>query len=383
MADKPSQTRVADIARLMEEWAPAWTAEPWDRVGLMTGRPDARADRVWVALELTPGLLDQALAQGARMLLLHHPPLFKPLADLCSHRPLTARLLRAAAQDLALFAAHTNLDAAPGGVNDALAERLGLLETRPLQPLAGGLAKLTTFLPPDHYEQVAEALFGSGAGRIGQYRQCAFVSQGTGTFLAPEGASPYLGRPGQSERVSELRLETLLPLAAVPGALKALKEAHPYEEPAVDIIPLAQGPAGAGLGRVGRLAEPRPGEEFAAWASRQLGCARPALAGPCPERLERVAVVGGSGGEMLAQAKAAGAQMLITGEARYHAAEEAADLGLALLTLGHYQTEAVIVEPWARRLAAEAAAAGLDCRIEPWLQAGDPWRSPGAGQENY
>ncbi|MFH1035983.1 MAG: Nif3-like dinuclear metal center hexameric protein [Pseudomonadota bacterium] len=143
-----SHPSVAEITALMEDWAPAWTAESWDRVGLATGDPAAPVARAWVALELTDRLLDAALAGGVDMLLLHHPPLFKPLTDLCSHRPATARLLKAAARGLAIFAAHTNLDAAPGGVNDALAARLGLADTRPLAPLAsGGLAKLVTFVP--------------------------------------------------------------------------------------------------------------------------------------------------------------------------------------------------------------------------------------------
>lgn len=371
---------VADLTALMEAWAPAWTAESWDRVGLVTGDPRATAANAWVALELDDGLLAAALAGGVDMLLLHHPPLFKPLTDLRSDRPATARLLKAAAAGLAIFAAHTNLDAAPGGVNDALAARLGLAATTPLIPLAsGGLAKLVTFVPPDHYEEVATALFAAGAGRIGGYRDCAFVASGTGTFLAPPGSNPYLGRAGQRERVSELRLETLIPLAQAGQALKALKAAHPYEEPAVDVYPLGQAPAGHGLGRVGNLAEPRPAQEFAAWAARELGANAPLLAGPLPQRLERVAVLGGSGGDLLGAAAKAGAQMLITGEARYHAAQEAADLGVALLVLGHYQTEAVIVEPWAQRLARDLAQGGLDCRVEAFAGGDDPWRNPVQG----
>ncbi len=375
---------VADLTSLMEDWAPAWTAESWDRVGLVTGDPGAAVARAWVALDLTPELLREALAAGVDMLLLHHPPLFKPLTDLCSHRPATARLVQAAAQGLAIFAAHTNLDAAPGGVNDALAQRLGLGQTRPLMPLAeGGLVKLVTFLPPDHYEEVSAALFAAGAGRIGIYRDCAFVASGTGTFLAPPEANPYLGRAGQPEKVSELRLETLVPQARVAQALAALRLAHPYEEPAVDVYPLRQAPAGHGLGRVGSLATPRPAEEFAAWAAVELGARAPLLAGACPLRLTRVAVVGGSGGDLLQEAARAGAEILVTGEARYHAAQEAEDLGLGLLTLGHFQTEAVIVQPWARRLTDELARRNLDCQVEAYQAGQDPWRNPLSGAGHH
>ncbi|CAO0823637.1 GTP cyclohydrolase 1 type 2 homolog [Desulfarculales bacterium] len=375
-----SHPTVADLITLMDEWAPAWTAESWDRVGLVTGDPAATVTRVWVALELTPELLEAALAEGVDMLLLHHPLLFKPLTDLCSHRPATARLVQAATRGLAIFAAHTNLDAAPGGVSDALAQRLGLGQTRPLSPLApGSLVKLVTFVPPSHYEEVSAALFAAGAGRISFYRDCAFVASGTGTFLAPPEANPYLGRAGQRERVSELRLETLVPRAQASQALAALRLAHPYEEPAVDLYPLSQTPTGFGLGRVGSLASPRPVGEFAAWAADELGANASLLAGVCSENLRRVAVVGGSGGDLLGAAARAGAQMLVTGEARYHAAQEAADLGLALLTLGHFQTEVVVLQPWARRLAVELGRLDLDCQVEAYQASQDPWRHPSGG----
>lgn len=379
-----SHPSVADLAALMEDWAPAWTAESWDRVGLLTGSAVAPVARAWVALELSDELLQEALSQGVDMLLLHHPPLFKPLTGLRSDRPVTARLLKAAAAGLAIFAAHTNLDAAPGGVNDALAIRLGLGQTRPLVPLApDGLVKLVTFVPPAHYDEVATALFAAGAGRIGIYRDCAFVASGKGTFLAPPEASPYLGRAGQREQVSELRLETLLPQAQGGQALAALRRVHPYEEPAVDVYPLRQAPVGFGLGRLGSLAAPMAVADFAAWAARELGASAPMLVGACQAPVSQVAVVGGSGGDLLKGAARAGAQLLVTGEARYHAAQEAADLGLGLLTLGHFQTEVVIVEPWARRLAAEVAKLGLDCRIEAYQDGQDPWHNPLAGQSPH
>jgi dinuclear metal center YbgI/SA1388 family protein len=361
----------------MEDWAPAWTAEAWDQVGLVTGRPDGPAERVLVALELTEALLAVALDQGIQMLLIHHPPLFSPLTDLRSDRPHTWRLVRAAAADLALFSAHTNLDVAPGGINDALAARLGLQDTRPLAPArGGGQAKLTTFVPAGHLEAVAGALFAVGAGRIGDYRECTFVVSGQGRFLAPASGNPFAGRPGGREVLEELRLETVVPRTKAARVMAALRAVHPYEEPAVDLHLLENPPAGFGLGRVGRLAAPEPGRDFVARAARELGSASPAAAGPLPVLVERVAVVGGSGGELLQAAATAGVQVLVTGEARHHAAQEAWDLGICLVTLGHYETENVIVKPWAARLARELTAAGLRRpRIEPWQEPTCPWRA--------
>jgi dinuclear metal center YbgI/SA1388 family protein len=375
MVKKLSTARVSDVMQVMDQWAPAWTAEEWDRVGLLAGDPAAEARLIWVALELNDAIVDQALAAGVSLLLTHHPPLFKPLHNLRTDNPATARLLMAVSGGLALFAAHTNLDSAPGGVNDALAQRLGLVDTRPLIAATDqGLAKLIVFVPPDQVDKVSAAVFAAGAGRIGAYRDCAFHAPGVGGFLAPAAGKPYLGKPGQRETVREERLETLLPLSAAGRVVAALKEAHPYEEPAFDLYPLKQPPAGFGLGRVGRLPKPQSGEKFIAAAAKELGAPAAQVSGPLPAKVERVAVIGGSGGDMLAQAAAAGAEVLITGEARYHAWEEANDLGLCLAVLGHYQTEAVIIEPWARRLSEMLESAGLFCEIAPWTEGACPWR---------
>jgi hypothetical protein len=259
-------------------------------------------------------------------------------------------------------------------VNDALCRRLGVVDARPLKAAGEeGLLKLVTFVPADHLEQVARALFAAGAGRIGDYAECAFHAPGTGRFRSPEHGRPFVGSPGRAEQAAEERLETVLAAEDRRGVVAALQSAHPYEEPAYDLYPLRQGPAGFGLGRVGRLASPAPGEEFVARAARELGSPAPAAAGPRPELVERVAVVGGSGAELLPLAAAAGAQVLVTGEARHHAWEEASDWGVCLAVLGHWATEAVIVEPWARRLEESLRARGLVAEIAPWTGA-DPWR---------
>ena len=378
MAANHKIPRVRDLMRVMERWAPAWTAESWDRAGLAAGDPEARVRPAWTALELEPSLLESALAAKVDLLLLHHPPIFHPLQNLRTDHPGVARLVRAAAGGLALFAAHTNLDVAPDGVNDALARRLGLTNLRPLVPARDdGLAKLTVFTPPEHREKLARALFAAGAGRLGSYNDCAFFAPGTGGFSAPADGKPFRGRPGRRESVSEERLEVLIPLSLADGALRALRRAHPYEEPAYDLYPLKQPPAGFGMGRVGEPSRPCSGRDFLARAARELGSPAPAVAGPLPDKLERAAVAGGSGGDMAAAAAAAGAQLLITGAARRPAAEEARALGLGQAAEGHYETEAVIVEPWSRRLQRELSDAGFSCDVKPWTGQPAPWRPVG------
>ena len=361
--------------RVMEQWAPAWSAESWDKVGLQVGDPNAPAPKAWTALELSDKLLAEALDAQVDLLLVHHPVVFQPLEQLRMDRPETARLIKAASASMAIFAAHTNLDSAPGGVNDVLGERLGLTGLTPLiPPRDGRTAKLVVFTPPEALDAVSEALFAAGAGRIGNYRECSFAGVGVGSFLAPMDGDPYLGRPGQKEMVEELRLEMMVPVNKVPQALEAVRRTHPYEEPAVDVYYLRQPPQGFGLGRVGRLAAPEEPSALARRAAAELGAGWAHMGGRPPKKIERVAVVGGSGGDLAPQAAAAGAQMLITGESRHHAAQQAADLGLGIVCLGHYQTEAVIVEPWAHRLRLALADQGLNSIIEPYTGAVDPWQ---------
>ncbi len=359
----------------MESWAPAWYAESWDKVGLLAGDPKAKAAKIWTALDFNPRLAQDALDQGVDMLLMHHPPIFNPLNKLRMDNPFTASLVKAAASGISLFAAHTNLDAAIGGVNDALAEKLGMVDTSPLEPLDRGLAKLVFFIPHEDAPAVNEALFAAGAGRIGDYRGCSFSLSGAGSFTAPEDGSPYIGAAGQSETVNEERVETVIPLDAAGRIIKALYKAHPYEEPAFDLYPLKQGPVGVGLGRVGRLAKPCGGRDFLLRAGRALGPEALRWAGPLPERVERVACLGGSGGDLAGLAAAKGAQVYVTGEAKYNHGQDAHDLGICVVTLGHFQTEEVVVIPWARKLRRMAEAAGLFCDIKPYAAGKDPWRS--------
>lgn len=361
--------------RVMEQWAPAWCAESWDHVGLQVGDPSAPAPKAWTALELNQKLLEEALEAGAAMLLVHHPVLFQPLEQLRSDQPETARLIKAACASMAIFAAHTNLDSAPGGVNDVLGGRLGLQELTPLVPAnSGHEAKLVVFTPPETLDEISAALFSAGAGRTGKYRECSFAGVGVGSFLAPKDGDPYMGRPGQKEMVEELRLEVVVPVNRIPQALEAVRRVHPYEEPVVDVHFLRQPPKGFGLGRVGRLASPEEAGALARRAAAELGAGWAHVGGRPPRKIERVAVVGGSGGDLLPQAASAGAQLLITGEARHHVSQQAADLGLGILCLGHYQTEAVIVEPWAHRLSRELATQGLNCIVEPYTGGRDPWQ---------
>ena len=245
---------VADIARLIEELAPPQYGVPGDPGGLQLGEAQTEVRRILVALDLTGAVLDQAVAIGAGMIVLHHPPIFHPLTDLRRDRPHSSLLLRAAAEGVAVFAWHTALDSAPGGINDWLAVRLGLAGATPLLETGREkLYKVAVFVPAGYEDAVRRAMGDAGAGHIGQYSHCTFATQGTGTFRALPGATPFLGRVGELERAAEFRLETIAPAPRLPGVLSAMLAIHPYEEVAYDVYPLEnQGPPG-GLGRIGKV----------------------------------------------------------------------------------------------------------------------------------
>ena len=343
--------RVREVQNAIEDIAPASLAADWDNVGLQVGDPNAGVSRILVALTPLPEVYDEAEEIGADFLLFHHPLVFRPLksVDVSSYPgDLVARAIRG---NVAVHAAHTNYDAAPGGVSVALAEALGL--SGPLRVVVpqGAMKKIVVFVPPENADAMAEALASAGAGVIGDYTRCTFRSPGTGTFLPGEGTDPYAGERGHLERVAEIRLETVVPAHLVRGAVAAIRRSHPYEEPAFDAYPVDGHPEGCGYGRVGRLPEPRGSEELAAHVSDSLGFPARLVSDPVPGRpVEQVAVLGGSGGSFIGQAAASGADAYVTGDLSYHDALLAEALGLVAVDAGHAATEFPSLVPLAGRL---------------------------------
>ncbi len=344
--------RVLEIAEAVEKIAPRALAEGWDNVGLQVGDPGGEADRVLVALTALPEVFEEAEEIGADFLLFHHPLIFRSLdsVDTASYPgDLVARALKG---NLTVYAAHTNYDAAPGGVSVALAESLGLAGKLEIVAPRGELRKLVVFVPEENADAIADALTEAGAGVIGDYTHCTFRAPGTGTFLGGEGTDPYAGEKGRLERVPELRLETVVPAHAASRAAAAVRAAHPYEEPALDVYPVDGHPEGCGYGRVGALPEPLAPEELRDHVSDSLGFPARLVAAPSSaRRIERIAVLGGSGGSFLREAAASGADAYVTGDLDYHDALLAESLGLVAIDAGHAATELPSLEPLAQRLA--------------------------------
>ena len=347
----PGVTRVAEIAAAVERIAPTALAEEWDNSGLQVGDPAAPVNRVLVALTPLPEVFEEAEQTGADFLLFHHPLVFAPLHRLDTSSYPGNLVARAVRGERAVYAAHTSYDAAPDGVSVALAAALGL--RGPLRVLSprGSLRKLVVFVPEENAEDVAGALSGAGAGEIGDYTRCTFRTPGTGTFLPGEDTNPHIGEWGNLERVEEIRRETVVRTHAARRAVRAATAAHPYEEVALDVYPVEGHPEGCGYGRLGTLPEPTTASELRARVSDALGGFAARLVADPGRRVERVAVLGGSGGSFVREAAAAGAEAYVSGDLDYHDALLAESLGLAAIDAGHAATELPALEPLAGRLA--------------------------------
>jgi dinuclear metal center YbgI/SA1388 family protein len=339
-------TSIRKITAALESWAPPASKLDYDNVGLQVGDASREVDRVLVALDLTPAVIEDAEKTGAGLIVTHHPLLFRPLKRVASDDPPGALALRLAEARIAYYAIHTNLDAAPGGVSFALAEQIGLRDIRFLQPLEGKLVKLATFVPAGHAAGVRQALAAAGAGRIGDYEECAFELAGTGHFRPGEGASPFIGSAGGGhEAVNEIRIEVEVPRWDLGRVLRALREAHPYEEVAYDVFPVEQPASRFGMGAIGSLEAPEPMARFLERVASRLDSASLRYAGRRDAMIGRVAVCGGSGGSLIRDAARAGADAFVTADLTYHRFFETMDAsgepGMALVDAGHYETEAV------------------------------------------
>lgn len=326
------------IIERFEQLAPKGIAMPNDRIGLQLGslRKDVR--KVLVALDVTEDVVEEAIREEAELIIAHHAIIFRPLEDLQTDEPagrLYAKLIK---HDIAVYIAHTNLDAAEGGVNDLLAGALGLRETELLRFVhAEKLKKLVVFVPDTHHAQVLDALFKAGVGRIGEYSNCSFNLSGEATFMPSGEAQPFIGEAGVLERVAETRIETVVPESLLRLAVQAVVAAHPYEEVAYDVYPIDHQAKRYGIGRVGLLPETAMSlGELAEQVKEAFALDAVRVVGDLDKPVRKAAVLGGSGGKFVGDALKAGADVLITGDIDYHTAQDAKATGLALIDAGHH-----------------------------------------------
>ncbi|WP_018180105.1 Nif3-like dinuclear metal center hexameric protein [Jongsikchunia kroppenstedtii] len=341
---------VRDAIAVLETAYPPRLAESWDSVGLVCGDPDDPVESVLVCVDVTEAVVDAALGSGATLVVAHHPLLMRGVDTVGTHTPkgrLVHRLIRGGC---ALYTAHTNADSANPGVSDALAGSLGLVDLRPLDPKpVAPMDKWSVLVPIDDGaamqgvdDRVSAAMFDAGAGSIGGYSCCAWSTDGHGQFLPGADAQPTLGEPGSLHRVPERRIDMVAPRGRRSAVLAALRLAHPYEEPAFDVLELASEDGTVGLGRVGRLESPMSLREFAARVSTRLRTESWGIrvAGDPDASVETVAVCGGAGDSLIDAARAAGVDVYLTGDLRHHPVDESLRRGgPAFIDAGHWGTE--------------------------------------------
>ncbi|EGD21867.1 Nif3-like dinuclear metal center hexameric protein [Prescottella equi] len=337
---------LADVIGALETaYSPA-LAESWDSVGLVAGDPADEVRKVVVAVDATAAVVDEALASGAQLLLVHHPLLLRGVDTVGAHTPKGALLHRLIRGGCALYSAHTNADRADPGVSDALAGALGLVATRPLVPIPDTATdKWVVMVPTTDTVRIREALFAAGAGELGDYRECSWTVTGDGQFRPLPGAAPTLGVVGEVETVREDRVEVIAPRRSRARILAALRAAHPYEEPAFDVFETADFPGSRGLGRIGELPEPQTLREFTARVAAALPRTEWGVrAAGDPDRVVRtVAVCGGSGDSLLDTVSGLGADVYVTADLRHHPADEHLRRGgPALVDVAHWASE----QPW-------------------------------------
>lgn len=366
--------RIQDLVGLVHRLYAPELAEDWDNVGLQVGDPGAPLKRVMVALDPGLAVIQAARDAGAQALVTHHPLLFRPIKRLTPEDAVGQALWTAMRAGVAIISAHTNLDCAVDGLNSWLAARLGVQQNAPLQPVAGDYLKLIVFVPTGHEQSVAEALFSAGAGQVGAYDQCSFRSRGEGTFRPGRGASPFIGEIGQTEQVEEIRLETIVPKRKLVHVLEKMQKVHPYEEVAYDLVPLQNQVPGAGLGRIGRLEQETTLDAFAARVKDALGCDHLRLTGSGSRTVHKIALCGGSGAGLLQTAHRQGADVLVTGDVKYHDARQAEELGIALIDAGHFATERLMIKQVADSLQAAARQHHWEMVFETYTGEQDPFR---------
>jgi dinuclear metal center YbgI/SA1388 family protein len=365
--------RLSDVMDVLEDAYPPALAAEWDSVGLVCGDPSETVESVTIAVDATADVIADMPEQG--LLLAHHPLLLRGVDTVAADTAKGALLHRLIRTGSALFTAHTNADSASPGVSDALADALGLVVTDVLSPVADGarLDKWVVYVPAAQAESVREAMFGAGAGQIGDYSHCSWTVSGSGQFLPHEGASPAIGAVGAVERVPEDRIEIIAPARLRQAVLGAMRGSHPYEEPAFDVFALAPLPSDVGIGRICSLPSP---ESLSAFVSR-VASGLPATswgvraAGDPDAVVSRVAVCGGAGDSLLDTVAAAGVHAYVTADLRHHPADEHLRTSdVALVDVAHWASE----YPWCHQAAALLRTRftdALEVRITPVRT--DPW----------
>ena len=331
-------TRIKEVIKYLEDLAPASYQESYDNSGLLTGNKDAEVTGVLITLDTVEAVVDEAIQHGCNLIISHHPIIFKGLTSLTGRSYIERTIIKAIRHNIAIYAIHTNLDNVEAGVNNKICEKIGLVNTRILKPKTGLLSKLVVFCPTAQAQRVKEALFAAGAGNIGNYAACSFTTEGEGQFRPNEQANPTIGTTGQVEKVTEARIEVLIPAHQAQAVLTAMQEAHPYEEVAYYLTPLENRHQQVGSGMVGSLPHAIPSRDFLTMLKKNMHLSVIRHTALHRDEVRKIAVCGGSGSFLLRDAIAAGADVFVTADFKYHEFFDAENK-IIIADVGHYESE--------------------------------------------
>jgi len=326
------------ITHFIESVAPLAFQESYDNTGLIIGHPDDEISGILITLDITEEILDEAISKKLDLIVCHHPIIFSGIKKLNGKNYIERCVAKAIKNDIAIYAAHTNLDSVFGGVNSKICEKLELQNCRILAPTSGFLKKLVTFVPVADAEKVRKAIFDAGAGHIGNYDSCSFNQTGNGTFRGNDQTNPYVGEKNQLHTEEETRIETIFPKHTQSKVIQALLQAHPYEEVAYDIYPLDNEYTQAGIGMIGELQEPVDELDFLRKIKAAFNCEVIKHTQLLGKPIQKVAVCGGSGSTYLSKAMAQKADIFISGDFKYHQFFDAENQ-IIIADIGHYESE--------------------------------------------
>lgn len=353
-----------NLAKLIEAQFPKELAESWDNVGFLVGSPNARAEKVMMALELTPEVVEEAIEKNVDLICVHHPLIFKPMKVITDETEVGQMIKTLMQHRMTVYAAHTNLDAGEGGTGAYMAEMLELERCEPLQVTSStAYVKLVVFTPVEHTEAVAKVIAEAGGGEIGNYEACHFYAEGMGGFKPIEGANPYIGVVDEMTHVKEHRLEIIVPKAQIKHVVTEMIKVHPYEVPAFDIVPLDNVIEQYGIGMIGYFDEAQSFEELVDNIKDMLEIEVVRGVKVSDHPIRKVAVCPGAGTEYIEKASAEGCDVLITGDLKYHEAQLARSLRISVIDAGHYETERPFMVEWARLLREACDHKGYEVKI--------------------
>lgn len=335
---------IAQVLSFFEEIAPIQYQESYDNCGLQVGNPEAEVKAALLTLDVTEAVLDEAIEKGCNLIIAHHPVIFSGLKNLTGKNYVQRIVQKAIKNDINIIAVHTNLDNMRHGVNERIAAKLGLVNTRILAPNSCNLLKLVSYVPKEQTAEVREALFTAGAAHIGHYSECSFSVEGTGTFKGDVTTNPFIGiAGGKREEVKEDRLEVMVPVHLKSTVEKALKAAHPYEEVAFDWFSLLNVNQDIGAGLIGELPEPMTELEFLNQLKFNMKAKVVRHTQFLNKSVKRIALCGGSGSFLLNKAIASKADVFVSADFKYHQFFDAEDK-IVIADIGHYETEQFTVE---------------------------------------